>query len=85
MSRLRVLKNEFYLLRNELKIILNCIDFTDVCSVFLSSNDVILKSNDSIQQKILMIFLKIASRNITQMELFSIILKFLILMGKSHY
>ena len=85
MSRLRVLKNEFYFLRNELKIILNCIDFTDVCSLFLSSNDVILKSNDSIQQKILMIFLKIASRNITQMELFSIILKFLILMGKSHY
>ena len=50
-SRLRVLKNEFYLLHNELKSVLNCIDFVHVCSLFLSSNDVILKSHDSIQQK----------------------------------
>ena len=50
-SRLRVLKNEFYLLHNKLKSVLNCIDFAHVCSLFLSNNDVILKSHDSIQQK----------------------------------
>ena len=57
-SRLRVLKNEFYLLHNELKSVLNCIDFAHVCSFFLSSNDVILKSHDSIQQKKFIVLLR---------------------------
>ena len=50
-SRLRVLKNEFYLLHSELKSALNSIDFANVCSLFLSGHDMILKSHDSIQQK----------------------------------
>ena len=40
-------------------------------------NHIILKSHDSIQEKKSLIsFLKIASQNIAQMELFSVILKF---------
>ena len=49
-------------------------------------NDVILKSHDSIQEKKSLIsFLKITSRNIAQMELFSVILNFFFLMQKSYY
>ena len=62
-SRLRVLNNEFYLLHSKF-------DFAHVFSPFLSSNDVILKSHDSFNKKHSVFFLKIASQNITQMELF---------------
>ena len=70
-SHLRVLKNEFYLLHNELKSVLNCIDFAHVCSHFL--------------KKSLMPFLENSSLNMTQIELYLTILKFLFLMLKSHY